>query len=242
MILISFLRSFIGVFLFIALTGVMSAVLILEVLVVGNRRFEDRWIQLWGEITLKIFNVKVRVSGQENIPQGACLFLFNHTSFFDIFAMFAAYPHFRFGAKIELFSIPIFGKAMEKAGALPIARQKREEVMKVYDRAVERVARGEKFALSPEGGRNYEEKLLPFKAGPFLFAINAKMPMVPVVIRGAKDILGKGQFLPNWKSWQSEITVVFLPAVSVESKTEEDKKELQELIFKEMSDVLATKG
>lgn len=242
MILFSLLRSLVGVFLFVLLTAVMSAILIIEVLLVGNRAFEDRWIQRWSELALKIFNVKVIVHGQENIPEGSCLFLFNHTSFFDIFAMCAAYSHFRFGAKIELFSIPIFGKAMEKAGALPIARHKRNEVLKVYDRAAERVARGEKFALSPEGGRSFEEKLLPFKAGPFLFAINAKMPMVPVVIRGARDVLGKGQLLPSWKKWQSEITVTYLPAVSVLGKTEEDKKELQSIVFKEMADVLEGKG
>ena len=68
------------------------------------------------------------------------------------------------------------------------------------------------------------------------------MPIVPVVITGAKDVLGKGQFLPNWKKWQSEIQISFLPAISVEGKTEADKKELQAQVFKEMSDVLAVKN
>lgn len=239
MILISILRSLIGVIAFALLTAVMSFILILEALTINHRPFEDEWVRIWSLVTLRIFGVRMVVQGLNNIPEGTCLFLFNHTSFFDIFVMYAAYPHFRFGAKIELFSIPLFGTAMLKAGALPIARKNRDEVMKVYEMAAKRAQAGEKFALSPEGGRSAEEKLMPFKAGPFLFAINAGMPLVPVVISGAKEILGKDQYLPNWNKLSRDLHVHFLPAISVEGKTDEDKKDLQQRVFKEMSEKLA---
>ena len=238
MIIFSFLRSLVGVFLFAALTLFFSILLILESFTLSSRAFEDAVIQRWGAWSLALFGVSLNITGKENIPAGNCLFLFNHASFFDIFAMYAAYPHFRFGAKIELFAIPLFGMAMTKMGALPIARQNRHEVMKVYEVATQRAAAGEKFALSPEGGRSYEEKLLPFKAGPFLFAINAGMPIVPVVVRGAKDVLGKGGILPNWNRWSSVIHVDFLPMVSVSGKTDENKKELQQTVFQMMNERL----
>lgn len=239
MIVFSILRSVCGVILFVFLTAFLSALLIIEILLIGNRSFEDEIVRIWGLVTLKLFGVKMKVQGLDNIPSGTCLFLFNHSSFFDIFVMYAAYPHFRFGAKIELFSIPLFGTAMLKAGALPIARKNRAEVMKVYQMAAQRAEAGEKFALSPEGGRSTEDRLLPFKAGPFLFAVNAGMPMVPVVICGAKEILGKGQILPNWDRWSRDLQVDFLPAVSVSGKTDEDKKELQQVVYQKMNERLS---
>lgn len=188
----------------------------------------------WGRVAVKIWGVRLVVKGRENIPPGCCLFIFNHTSFFDVFAMEAAYQDFRFGAKIELFHIPIFGAAMRGMGVLPIARTKRESVFKVYEEAQARAAKGEKFALSPEGKRNDQETLLPFKAGPFIFAINSKMPLVPVVIKGAHDILSKNQILPNWDRWSRTMTVEYLKPISTEGYTMENRAELQEKAYQLM--------
>jgi 1-acyl-sn-glycerol-3-phosphate acyltransferase len=118
---------------------------------------------------------------------------------------------------------------------LPIARKEREKVFKVYEEARARAEQGEKFALSPEGGRNFEEKLLPFKAGPFLFAIRSGIPLVPVVIKGAREVMGKADLVPNVKRWQSEITVEYLPPISVASYTPENYKDLQSKTFDLMS-------
>ncbi len=188
----------------------------------------------WGKVGLKVFNVRLQVKGLENIPEGSCLFLFNHTSFFDIFAMLSAYGNFRFGSKIELFSIPIFGAAMKRLGVLPIARQKRENVFKVYDEAKARVQLGEKFALAPEGKRNDQEALLPFKSGPFIFAINSGAPVVPVVIKGAWAVFKKNQWLPNWDRFSRTVTVEYLPAISTAGVSVEKRSELQDKVFQAM--------
>ena len=123
-------------------------------LILGNRKVDDWHIRTWGKINYRAFGVRLSVHGIENIPTEGCLFLFNHSSFFDIFALCGALPSVRFGAKAELFKIPVFSQAMRMMGTLPIARQKREEVYKVYEEAKLRL-KTEKFALSPEGGRLY---------------------------------------------------------------------------------------
>ncbi|MEZ0392826.1 MAG: lysophospholipid acyltransferase family protein [Pseudobdellovibrionaceae bacterium] len=234
MIVFSFLRSLLASAFFLVFTFLWSGLAILESWFVQNRDFESWIMGAWGKLGLQVFGVRLEVKGLENIPEGAGLFVFNHASFFDIFAMLAAYRHFRFGAKIELFKIPIFGKAMRVFGILPIARSKKEEVFRVYQEAQERAKRGEKFALSPEGKRNHRESLLPFKAGPFVFAINAGMPVVPVVIRGAHAVMGKGKYLPNWDRWSRKVFVEYLPAISSSGYSIDQRGDLQEKAYQAM--------
>lgn len=235
MILLSFLRSLLATIFFILFTAVWSSMAVLVAFLPHPHSWETWIMSTWGRVALKVWGVRLIISGRENIPSGACLFLFNHTSFFDVFALEAAYQHFRFGAKIELFHIPIFGAAMRRMGILPIARSKREKVFKVYEEAQARAAQGWKFALSPEGRRNNKEELLPFKAGPFIFAINAQMPLVPVVIKGANAVLKKNQILPNWDRWSRTITLQYLKPISVAGCTIERRAELQDKVFQAMS-------
>lgn len=234
MILLTILRSALASVFFVLFTVLWSSLALLEALCMKHRRLEAWIMSAWGRVGLWIFGVKLEVKGTENIPKGGCLFLFNHTSFFDIFAMVAAYEDFRFGAKIELFKIPLFGAAMKHFGILPIARSRREEVFRVYQEAQERAKRGEKFALSPEGKRNVSETLLPFKSGPFVFAINSQIPLVPVVIKGAWAVMEKGWILPNWNRWSRTISIFYLPAIETAGSQISDRSELQNKVYQEM--------
>ncbi|MBC7372045.1 MAG: 1-acyl-sn-glycerol-3-phosphate acyltransferase [Bdellovibrionaceae bacterium] len=212
-LLITF-RSILMIILYIPVLMFFSILSITLNLILNNRPLEDVIAIWWGRVSCWMFGVKVRAIGIENVPRGGCIYLFNHTSWFDIFAMQAVLKGFRFGAKIELFSIPVFGMAMRRLGALQIAREKRDEVFKVYLAAQHRIEKGEKFALSPEGTRQHEEKLGAFKSGPFVFAINARAPLVPVVIHGAAAVMPKDSWIPNSDRWFRTITVTVLPEVS----------------------------
>lgn len=232
--LVASLRSIVMTLLYPLVLVLSSLTVLIVNFLFNNKKWDDRLVQLWGQISCWMFGVKVKVNGFENVPKGGCVYVFNHTSFFDVFAMQGALNGFRFGAKIELFKIPVFGFAMRRLGALPIARHKRDEVFKVYEAAQSRIERGEKFALAPEGTRQEEEKLGAFKAGPFVFAINAKAPVVPVVIRGAAAILPKGHWVPNSDVWTREITIDVLPPVDTLSYDIKDRPVLQEKVRKEM--------
>lgn len=231
---LALVRSLIMALLFPLFTVICSILGILEVLFFNNRKMEDRLVWFWTGGALKMFGISVIEKGRENIPDSSCLFLFNHTSFFDIFVLNHQVPHVRFGAKIELFKIPFFGRAMKHFGILPIRRANKEDVFKVYDEAIERTVKGEQFALAPEGGRNKEEKLLPFKSGPFVFAINSKIPVVPVVIKNASHVMPKGSYIPNARKWSDQITIEFLPPISVTDYTFETRNDLQKKVFTEM--------
>ena len=224
------MRSILMMVLYIPVLMIFSVLSITLNLVLNNRALEDVIAIWWGRISCGMFGVSVRIHGLENVPPGGCIYLFNHTSWFDIFAMQAVLKGFRFGAKIELFSIPVFGMAMRRLGALQIAREKRDEVFKVYQAAQHRIENGEKFALSPEGTRQREEILGPFKSGPFVFAINAKAPLVPVVIHGAAAVMPKESWIPNANRWTRTITVTVLPEVSTLSYDLKQRPVLQEKV------------
>lgn len=232
--IVAYIRSFLMALFFPIHTAFWSTLAVIEAWTINNRKIEDKIVDCWTTGTLKIFGVSLDIKGKENIPDSGCLFLFNHTSFFDIFALSSALPNVRYGAKIELFSIPIFGPAMRAFGILPIERTKKESVFKVYDKAQGRAESGEQFALAPEGGRNTEEQLLPFKSGPFVFAINSKIPVVPVVIKNAHAVLPKNGILPNKDKWSRVIEIEFLPPTSVEGYTFENRAKLQEIVYDQM--------
>src|SRR5690606_17085370 len=105
--------------------------------------------------------------------------------------------HIRFGAKIELFKIPFFGRAMRAVGTLPIARENRAGVFKIYKEAERQFSRDVIFVLAPEGTRQKEPRIGRFKKGPFIFAINARVPIIPAVLRGAHEVLPKKSLLVN---------------------------------------------
>lgn len=232
------LRSFVGLILFGLLTAVLAALGITLNIIFNRRRFDNWIMSTWGKGSCWLFNVKVKAYGIENIKKArGAVFLFNHSSFMDVLAMCAAVDNIRFGGKIELFKIPIFGYCMRRFGILPIARDNREEVFKVYEEAKVRFARGERFGLSPEGGRFHSDQLLPFKAGPFIFAINSQVPLIPLVIKGAYEVWPKGKLLANSDRWSRTIEVHVLEPVPTTGITVDERGVLQNKIYKQMNDI-----
>ena len=231
------LRSVLSTMLFLISTVLISIVVITIIYLFNKKSRVDVMVKLWSNLTCWLFNVKVNVHNKENILKTGCLYLFNHSSFFDIFALAAAIPHVRFGAKIELFKIPFFGMAIKKAGTLPISRGSRDEVFKVYNQAQSRLQNNECFALAPEGGRFYGKKLSPFKAGPFVFAIDAGAAIVPVIIKGAYECLPKKNFLANTDRWKRQIDIYFLDSISVKNLTYDDRQSLQRTVYDQMNPI-----
>ena len=212
-------------------TVVMSFVILLTIVLVRHRRVVDfmiDWVWAWPIILLS--GVKVETRGLEHVRRDGPgrLLIFNHASFFDILVLYAYYPRtFRFGAKIELFKIPVFGTAMRLAGVLPIDRRNRTEVMRVYEAAVARVQAGESFALAPEGTRQTEAKLGSFKRGPFEFAINAHADLQPVVIAGAFEVLPPGAWLINRGRWRRRVILDILAPIETAGLTLDAAARLQ---------------
>ncbi len=204
--------------------------ILLATLFIHSVEFKKGIVYSWGRVTCWMFGVRVIVHGRENIPSGPCLYLFNHTSFFDIFALTIILPRVYFGAKIELFNIPLFGRVIRQFGMLPIMRENRAEAIRVLKAAEIRFKQGDQFALAPEGGRRAEEKLGPFKSGPFIFAISAQVPIVPVIIKNAAQILPRKHFFPNFGVWTRDLHLFFEKAIPTAGLNVDERRVVQEKV------------
>ncbi|HXN98517.1 MAG TPA: lysophospholipid acyltransferase family protein [Candidatus Acidoferrales bacterium] len=172
---------------------------------------------------VRIAGVRVRVEGVGNIPPGVCIFAANHVSNMDPLAFVPAIPRrVAILVKKEVFRIPILGTAMRMAKLVPVDRENREAAAGSVDTAVKYLREGLSFAVYPEGTRSHDGRLLPFKKGTFLIAIRAGVPVVPVSIVGAQDLLRKGE----WSVRPGEVSIHFGPAVDVSPYTEEQRADL----------------
>ena len=221
---------------------VLGSLYILTTLIFGYKAAAYSGIPwLWGRLFCLIVTSRLVVKGTEHIPKkGGVVFLFSHSSYLDIPALFAShYGILNFAASAYLLKYPVLGFIMRAAKTIVIS-QDREESIRQYKVAEERLEQGDRFMISPEGGRSGGEEILPFKSGPFIFAMNAKATMVPVVIYGAHKVWPKKDKLPNFDHLFGTIYLEYLPEISTESFTEENRKdkaeEIRQLMSKKLSE------
>tara|TARA_B100000749_G_scaffold280707_1_gene278196 strand:- start:129248 stop:130069 length:822 start_codon:yes stop_codon:yes gene_type:complete len=234
--LLSYPRSII-VLLFIPIWTLFTALTIIILgFIPGGAQFGDFCASVWGTVLVKISGLEVEVRGRENLPQSGGLVLFNHTSNFDIFLMmcFLAERKLKFGAKAELFKVPFLARAMATVGALPIERKDREKVLALYKVAESRMQNGETFALAPEGTRQKDFNLGSFRNGPFLFAVGAQGPIIPLVIAGALPIMPPGAPKVNWGVWKRKVIMEILPVVETKNLSEESVKQVRDQVRSQM--------
>ena len=148
---------------------------------------------LWAKILLLICNIKVKVIGEENLLRGKPqFFMANHQSDFDILISLAYIPvQFRWIAKKELFTIPLFGAAMRNAGYIEIDRSNREKAIHSIEEAALSIRRGKSIMTFPEGTRSRDGEIKAFKQGAFHLSIKSGVPVVPV------SIIGSGRLMPK---------------------------------------------
>ncbi|MBX9929356.1 MAG: 1-acyl-sn-glycerol-3-phosphate acyltransferase [Gemmatimonadaceae bacterium] len=173
----------------------------------------------WSKALLFVAGARVIEHDKHHKMGEQHIFIANHVSWFDVFAMAAHLRWFKFVAKAELFRIPLFGRAMRSAGMVPIERQNRKAAFGAYKEAAQRIHEGASVVVFAEGTRGYSYALRPFKKGPFVLAIEAQAPIVPVLILGAMEIHRRG----GWRIRSGEIHLHYLPAISSAGMTYEDR-------------------
>jgi 1-acyl-sn-glycerol-3-phosphate acyltransferase len=182
------------------LTFLVSSLALVDLLLVRKSEIKAQvFPRYWGRILCWLAGVRVRIEGEGNIdPANTYIFAGNHCSQYDIFAFQGYFPHdFRWIAKKELFSIPVFGQAMHRVGYIPIDRSHGRQAMKSLDQAAGRIAAGSSVLIFPEGTRSSDGMLNEFKTGAILLAIKAKVPIVPIGFNGSYEVLPKGTYLPK---------------------------------------------
>ncbi len=182
----------------------------------------------WGKISLRLSGGRLKVEGKENIPtDSAVIFMANHSSSFDIPALYAALPvQFRWLAKKELFDVPFFGVALKRIGYIPVERSDSRKSLVALKAAAQRVKDGTSVIVFPEGTRSPDGNLLPFKGGGFILAVQSGMPIVPVVIVGTRDITPQGSLMVT----AADVTVRILPPIETAGLKSADRGPLSDQV------------
>ena len=141
---------------------------------------------IWGKTLSFIFNIKLIVKGKHNLQDRNYIFASNHASLIDIPLLLIAVNRYTvFIAKNELSKIPIFKSILDRAGFIFVDRKNNDSAVKSMNNLMKDIKKTPRsVAIFPEGTRTRDGKLLPFKKGAAIFAINTNIPLVPVAISG----------------------------------------------------------
>lgn len=193
----------------------------------------QRCMHAWTRAILRISGVKLVLHGEERMSAAeGRVYIANHVSWYDIFALAAVIPRYTWIAKAELRRLPLFGRAAEVAGIVFIDRDNKKAAFESYRRAAEEVKRGRSVIICPEGTRGRDYHLRPFKKGPFVLAIAAQADIIPTIVFGTREVMPKGSF--NIRP--GTVHLHFLEPVPTRGYTYEDRTRLMEIVWSGMAD------
>jgi putative phosphoserine phosphatase/1-acylglycerol-3-phosphate O-acyltransferase len=179
----------------------------------SKRDFLDVSTSLGADLSLGLAGVNVDViSGAEYLTSARpCVFVFNHQSKIDpIIAMKLVRGKLTGVAKKEAKNIPGFGQLFQLAEVAFVDRGNTTQAKQALEPAVAKVRDdGISLIIAPEGTRSATPRLGPFKKGAFHIAMQAGVPMVPIVIRNAGEVMWRGAQVIR----AGTVEVVVLPPV-----------------------------
>ncbi len=186
----------------------------------------------WSKSILWVCGVKVKVLGLENLEaEVPVIYMVNHQSYFDIFALLANLPvQFKFVVKEELMKMPFLGPAMRKAKYVGIERDDPRKAVKSMNEAADRFREGSSILIFPEGTRSPDGKLQAFKPGGFHLALKIKGDIVPVSIVGTHRIVPKGSL----KLQKGTATMVIGKPIAIGAYSKKTMDQLMERVHEAM--------
>lgn len=176
------------------------------------------------------------VVGVENIdPKQQYVITLNHNSMVDILCLYKIPLVFKWVSKREVYKIPIVGRLLFMHGDIVINRASAKEAMQmVHDKGREWLSKGASISIFPEGTRSKDGEIHGFKAGAFILAKDAGVPILPIVLDGTNTLTKRG--LVNWRN---RVTIKVLPPVSAKEVQERPIKELMTEVHDSMVEALA---
>ena len=140
----------------------------------------------------------VRVEGSAIEPHYPCVVVANHSSYLDGIILTAALPAgFTYLIKHQMSRMPIAGFLLRRLGSAFVDRDDRHDRHRTARALYSLATRGSALGFFPEGTFDKSPGLKAFHLGAFSAAARAKLPVVPVVIHGARWKLPSGRFFPR---------------------------------------------
>ncbi len=216
-----------------ALSGVISGVLSLS-----WEEGVNSMVGKVGDLGTLVAGIKLAVKGQENLwKERPAVFILNHQSNADVFIASKLLKKDVVAiAKKELKYSPV-GPIFMAAGVIFIDRSDKEKAIEAMKPAVDALKGGKSLAIFPEGTRSYDYRLGRFKKGAFHLAMQAGVPIVPIVVKNAHDVMPRGKMYIQ----PTVVEVVILPPVSTQDWNKENMnekiEEIRKLYLKELGQI-----
>jgi len=174
---------------------------------------------VWGDLATSLAGIDLRVEGEEHLwSQRPAVFIFNHQSALDAVLMIKLLRRDMTGvAKAELERNPLFGPLFGAAGAVFVDRANTGKAVQALKPAVDALREGRSLVIAPEGTRSTTPRLGRFKKGAFHMAMQACVPIVPVVFRNVLDALPKDATVVR----PATVEAIVLPPVDTSDWTRE---------------------
>ncbi len=170
--------------------------------------------RIWAKLSLWLHLCPIEVVGEEHIPDSdePCVVVANHQSAFDIFALYGYINlPFKWVMKEELRKVPFVGWACEASGFIFVDSKRPSSINQTMTSAKEVLSNGDSIFIFPEGSRTLTGKMTRFKKGAFVMANELDVPILPVSIDGAYDVLQRGKYL----AYPHKIKLTIHPKVNI---------------------------
>lgn len=196
--------QFVAVFL---LTSLVSLALLVVLPGMGRRR---RLVRRAAALVFRLGRVDIGVEGLEQLPETRCVVVANHASYLDGILLTAVLPpRFAFVIKREMTRVPLAHFLLRRIGSEFVERFDKHRGAVDARRIFRRAPDGQSLAFFPEGGFGPEPGLRRFQPGAFVLAARQGLPVVPVIIRGSRQVLPAGRILVR----PGRIEVIIRPAL-----------------------------
>jgi 1-acyl-sn-glycerol-3-phosphate acyltransferase len=176
----------------------------------------------WARSMCRIFGITLSLrddnAGQRG-PEPHLYVWLNQTSLSEAPAFAALLPPWYTIANIEYAMMPLLGRAMVSLRNVVIVRQWKWQAKRGIERAAARLARGERWLISIEGARSLDGELLPYKKGPIVLALRSQATIIPMAIRGARQVMPRGE----WRLRPGHIEVHLLESIPTRGLTYENR-------------------
>ena len=178
----------------------LTAVLTIVATAVGGSRFWGYWpAHIWSRLVCWLMFVRVEVTGRENIDKKeSYVFVSNHQGAFDIWAIYGYLNHnFKWMMKKSLEKIAFVGYACKRSGHVFVDSSSMQSIKETIEESSSKLKDGMSLVIFPEGTRTKTGVMGSFKRGAFLLAAEFKLPVVPLTIEGAYDIMPRNTYFIN---------------------------------------------
>lgn len=174
----------------------------------------------WARALAALIPMRVEVEGREHVDAAQSYVLVsNHQSQSDVLVLYGWLGiDFKWVMKQELRKVPGIGVACARLGHIFIDRSNHAAAVATLEAARNTIVDGTSVIFFPEGTRSRNGKLLQFKKGAFRMALDLGLPILPLTVTGARDVLPAGT--TNLMPGSARLTIH--PPIPVEGLTRDD--------------------